>query len=1082
MKTQKQDLGKVSLTCNGTWDAGKQYNRLCIVNDGNFASYISKKDVPIGTVLSDERFWQPIANLRDDIKIDYETFKKEWLELLASIQIKLRSARVVVANEEARNNLTWLEVAAGCEVYELDTQLTYILDSIIPIVNLKSWHLVVGSSLGSEPKFQLDGKYELTAERAIADRWGYIIDEVYVSKKEVKNLVLSIVTDKLENMSITIPPNSIKPEDLSQAVLDLIGSGGNVVNNPDEEDITVKNLDNGTSVLKFKDRDYVEGTFNGMGKVILRKNKAGQINILEQVNINKPNTIYVIRYDYDLNGQSINIPNGCVLYFQGGSLKNGKLISQEDLSSVFKWDNYGFLHKDIVLDNSEKGTIEFDWYKNTKWTAAQYKEYFDLVDTSNLDSKSASERFPIETDNDLIIKNCFNAQTIYKFGSSIYPFNDTINGNKDMYNNVFIGNGRGNTCLLFSKKGFLIKNSSFSKISNLCITSIRACVSNESNITMGPSFNLYEYLHVISIKDSCFANPKILDSGETNKVVTYCYKFYNIIVTPGEGMFGIESASSQGLLYYIQDYGKNFVNNINRHYKAMFHGWMMHIKNFSCTYGINCDYIVYMDKDTNIAFAEITLDDCHIEVNCPLISIGDKNEGNMSTCKVNLNNCRLYNNNSEESPLIIGGRLKFNSPDYVGNIYTDCTAILSNNSSGATIFNTNTAESNPVQRIYMPLTSDKTATYDYTTGTEKSEVVCSANPFSNIVANSGVVSKVDIAYLAAGKLDKGISIANLKDSCLLYCSDYENESIKSFCTNVNNHFNDSALKIESMATRVVINWSKYVIRLRLNNYYTKYILPGTMIRINNDIYASTTTDCHINISLESLFNFTSNIVTTFYDTMGIKYKIINLGSTNTYFPQKARKANYLYNRPYYNINPEYFTHNGKVYIYSGPLNININSVNGYSGGYSSSLQTEEMELPEGINDIVEDGDITWTCVGNNAILEFMEGEGDIRYFSTTHNIGTGAKYYDTNSKTQLYYNGTNWVTDKGIIVISPQSLNNVKKISGTFEVKPLSADGAFIGQEYFCTNRKTAEGNTNGIIIYHKGNDVWVDALGRIVE
>lgn len=328
MKTQKQDLGKVSLTCNGTWDAGKQYDRLCIVNDGNFASYISKKDVPIGTVLSDERFWQPIANLRDDIKIDYETFKKEWLELLASIQIKLRSARVVVANEEARNNLTWLEVAAGCEVYELDTQLTYILDSIVPVINLKSWHLVVGSLLDSEAKFQLDGKYELTAERAIADRWGYIIDEVYVSKKEVKNLVLSIVNDKLENMSITIPPNSITPEDLSQAVLDLIGSGGNVVNNPDEEDITSESLSNGTSVLKFKDRDYVEGTFNGLGEVILRKNQVGIINLLEQANINKPNTVYVVRYDFCLGGATITLPKNSTLKFEGGSIDNGTIVGQ----------------------------------------------------------------------------------------------------------------------------------------------------------------------------------------------------------------------------------------------------------------------------------------------------------------------------------------------------------------------------------------------------------------------------------------------------------------------------------------------------------------------------------------------------------------------------------------------------------------------------------------------------------------------------------------------------------------------------------------------------------------------------------
>lgn len=350
MKTQKQDLGKVSLTCNGTWDAGKQYDRLCIVNDGNFASYISKKDVPIGTVLSDERFWQPIANLRDDIKIDYETFKKEWLELLASIQIKLRSARVVVANEEARNNLTWLEVAAGCEVYELDTQLTYILDSIVPIINLKSWHLVVGSLLDSEAKFQLDGTYELTAERAIADRWGYIIDEVYVSKKEVKNLVLSIVNDKLENISITIPPNSIKPEDLSQAVLDLIGSGGSVVNNPDEEDITSESLSNGTSVLKFKDRDYVEGTFNGLGEVILRKNQVGIVNLLEQVNINKPNTVYVVRYDFCLGGATITLPKNSTLKFEGGSIDNGTIVGNN--SCIISDIDKTILGKDLVIEGT----------------------------------------------------------------------------------------------------------------------------------------------------------------------------------------------------------------------------------------------------------------------------------------------------------------------------------------------------------------------------------------------------------------------------------------------------------------------------------------------------------------------------------------------------------------------------------------------------------------------------------------------------------------------------------------------------------------------------------------------------------
>lgn len=39
-----------------------------------------------------------------------------------------------------------------------------------------------------------------------------------------------------------------------------------------------------------------------------------------------------------------------------------------------------------------------------------------------------------------------------------------------------------------------------------------------------------------------------------------------------------------------------------------------------------------------------------------------------------------------------------------------------------------------------------------------------------------------------------------------------------------------------------------------------------------------------------------------------------------------------------------------------------------------------------------------------------------------------------------------------------------------------------VGFAYFCTDRQTAEGVTNGIMIYHKGNNIWVDALGRLIE
>lgn len=53
--------------------------------------------------------------------------------------------------------------------------------------------------------------------------------------------------------------------------------------------------------------------------VILQKNKS----VAEQVNAS--NTIYIIRHDVDLKSDSLNIPNNCVLKFEGGTITNGKI-------------------------------------------------------------------------------------------------------------------------------------------------------------------------------------------------------------------------------------------------------------------------------------------------------------------------------------------------------------------------------------------------------------------------------------------------------------------------------------------------------------------------------------------------------------------------------------------------------------------------------------------------------------------------------------------------------------------------------------------------------------------------------------
>lgn len=126
-----------------------------------------------------------------------------------------------------------------------------------------------------------------------------------------------------ENAS-KLPDGIITPDKLSPALQELIKQNNSIVNLADDEDLEEVN-----SIIKFKDRKYNPELANGKGYKILRKNwtRVGgkMINLLTQDMINESNTIYEIRYDFDLNGQEVTIPEGCTLDFQGGSFVNGTI-------------------------------------------------------------------------------------------------------------------------------------------------------------------------------------------------------------------------------------------------------------------------------------------------------------------------------------------------------------------------------------------------------------------------------------------------------------------------------------------------------------------------------------------------------------------------------------------------------------------------------------------------------------------------------------------------------------------------------------------------------------------------------------
>lgn len=151
----------------------------------------------------------------------------------------------------------------------------------------------------------------------------------------------------------------------------------------DEEDITEQN-----GTLQLANKTYDKQSFSGLGRVYLRKNILGDKNVLTQAMINKANTIYVIQYDYDLKEASINIPENCVLQFDGGSLSNGTIhgsltkISNDSNAKIF--DSISFTGTFSVIK------IYANWFDNPEDDdiSIAFRQAFELNKVNKLDNYS----------------------------------------------------------------------------------------------------------------------------------------------------------------------------------------------------------------------------------------------------------------------------------------------------------------------------------------------------------------------------------------------------------------------------------------------------------------------------------------------------------------------------------------------------------------------------------------------------------------------------------------------------------------------------------------------------------------------
>lgn len=157
------------------------------------------------------------------------------------------------------------------------------------------------------------------------ENWKSNEDKLTDIRDEAIDKIKDAESDAISNFS----SQRVTPDMLSESTKQFINaSGGGTINNlADDEDLVSVDKGESLSVLKFADRAYNPDRFSGKGYKILRRNIIDGKNILTQEMINQPDTIYEIRYDFDLDGAQITIPENCILKFDGGSLSNGKLTS-----------------------------------------------------------------------------------------------------------------------------------------------------------------------------------------------------------------------------------------------------------------------------------------------------------------------------------------------------------------------------------------------------------------------------------------------------------------------------------------------------------------------------------------------------------------------------------------------------------------------------------------------------------------------------------------------------------------------------------------------------------------------------------
>lgn len=790
---------------------------------------------------------------------------------------------------------------------------------------------------------------------------------------------------------------------------------------PDEEDLTkLENDGKGNSYLSLKDREYNPDEFSGLGKVILRKNimeveteEYGKVkkNVLLQDMINKPNTIYEIRYDFDLNNQEITIPEGCVLDFQGGSLSNGALIGN---NTFIESGNYTIFNNLILNEVFSTHIVYSNWFELTK----------DLDNTRIINS----------------ILNINSPKIIFK--KYTYPLYVSVPSQGNTHSALIIE--KGNKHIDFNNNIIKILPNNYDKY---CCMEIKC-----NNVSL---FNLIQHG---DIKEH---------TGET-----------------GEQGHGLLLSICKNIEIKNCEFSYNWGDGIDiiDNYQGTICPINIKIRNCKCFYnrrqGISIEAIQGLLLDNNI-FAETG----RIKFTSPSSGIDIEPWQNKEYSKIKdvivLNNT-IYNN--------VGS-----------NIQIQCNTRF-----------TDKEENNNIKIV------NNTIYDDY------KDETCILKDTTNFIFENNKIGNEQHSISLVFYQDKKLNVINNIIYGNLYLQDGNDSKILN-----NNIFNNKQMNISlwGESTMAVLNNTNTTIN---NNYiqslvYSSFICNSNNLQMSNNILQSSE-----KIKMANSASIINNFITApqieIMDTALIKFignSVLNNGDSdfcviinsnkreddnnsltmlnNTllgfdYCTGFYRKGSNVYIKTNQNIKPEKFggyedfwtfdsivfnfeqnrinlTTNGKEFFDFDGQPKNIKRIGGIQQRpliKNDGMMYSDWDIYTPIFYINEEWRTANGIIAPNKAYSPIDSTNNRPLELSTRN--TGLQFYDTTIKKYIYWNGSDWADALG---------NNLYKYSGNFNNKPSYPD---VGFAYFCTDKQTTEGATNGIMIYHKGDNVWVDALGRVVS